>query len=87
MRVSSQTVLSAQTSDNGYATVQDMFGAGFDKWGTSIFTGASSVRGEAVGYSSAEASISSSPQLRFWNFLYKQKHTVDVSLRLSHQGQ
>lgn len=86
MRVSSLSVLSAQTDKSGHATVKDMFGAGFDNWGTSIKVGTSSVRGEAPGYSPAEARIASSPRLRFRNFLiHKQPTTVEVSLLLARQ--
>src|SRR5438132_1410028 len=44
MRVSPPTVLSAQTDNEGRATVKDMFGAGFDNWGTSIYVGTSSIQ-------------------------------------------
>jgi len=86
MRVSAPTVLSAQTDNTGHATLKDMFGAGFDKWGTSIYVGASSLHCEAEGYSSAEARIAPSPRLRFRDFLiYKQRSTVEVSLLLARQ--
>jgi hypothetical protein len=86
MHVSSPTVLSAQTDKDGHATVRDMFGAGFDNMGTSIYTGTSSIRCEAPGYSPAEARITSSPRLRFVDFLiYKQPRTVEVSLHLTRQ--
>lgn len=86
MRVSPPTVLTAQTDSAGHATVKDMFGAGFDNWGTSVYVGSSSIRCDATGYSSAEARIASSPRLRFRDFLiYKQPSTVEVSLLLARQ--
>jgi hypothetical protein len=86
MRVSQPTVLSAQTDNDGRATVRDMFGAGCDNMGTSIYTGTSSIRCEAPGYSPAEVRITSSPRLRFVDFLfYKQPRTLEVSLHLARQ--
>jgi hypothetical protein len=86
MQVSPPTVLTAQTDSDGHAIVKDMFGAGFDNWGTSVYVGTSSIRCEATGYSITEARIASSPRLRFRDFLiYKQPTTVEVSLFLTHQ--
>jgi hypothetical protein len=81
-----RAIISAQTDSAGHATLKDMFGAGFDNCGKSVYVGTSSVRCEATGYSSAEARIASSPCLRFRDLLiYKQPSTVEVSLLLARQ--
>ena len=86
MSVSPPTILSAQTDSEGLATVQDMFGAGFDNWGTSVYVGTTRVHGEATGYSSAETRIASSPRLRFRDLLiYKEPSTIEVPLPLTRQ--
>ncbi|CAN5897191.1 hypothetical protein BH11VER1_BH11VER1_30780 [soil metagenome] len=84
MRVSPPTVLTGLTDNGGYATLKDMFGAGFDKYGTSLSVGTSSVRCEAVGYAPAEVRVSPEGRLRFYNFLiYKQPSNIELTLSLT----
>jgi len=86
MRVSPPTILSAQTDNEGRATVKDMFGAGFDNGGTSIYVGTSSVRCDAAGYTSTEVRESPKSRLRFHDFLiYKQHSSIDQTLTLTRQ--
>lgn len=84
MKVLSPTVLTAQTDNDGYAMTKDSFGAGFDKWGTSIYVGSSSVRCEAPGYSTSEVRVSSPSRLRFRDLaIYKQPLEINVRVLLS----
>ncbi|MCE9518322.1 MAG: hypothetical protein K8R87_01950 [Verrucomicrobia bacterium] len=86
MLVNPPTVLTAETDKDGYATVKDMFGAGFDNTGTSIGVGTSSVRCQAPGYLLAETRLSPKGRLRFTNFLiYKQPSSIELSFSLKRQ--
>lgn len=85
MIVQPPTVLSAQTDAGGKAVLKDRFGAGFDKWGTSIYVGESRIKVEAAGYPSVNALVSARRRLRFYDFLvYKQPRKVEVPVYLSH---
>jgi hypothetical protein len=86
-RISSPTVLTAQTDSRGRAVLKHMFGAGGGSHSTTIVVRSSLVRCEAPGYSPSEVRLTQADKIRFRDFPFfaPRNHRTDLSVELSPQ--